>query len=135
MLRCSSVHETLPWGYEEQPKFLNQVCVLQTSLTPSELLHRLKEIEERMGRRPGFRYAPRVIDLDILLWGSETIKSRDLEIPHPRMHLREFVLRPLSELDPDLVHPVLKNTIGQLLERVVKEGSAQGRPDREESHR
>jgi 2-amino-4-hydroxy-6-hydroxymethyldihydropteridine diphosphokinase len=133
VVRCSSVYETLPWGYEKQPQFLNQVCLLRTSLAPLELLHQFKRIEAEMGRRPHVRYGPRIIDIDILLWGSETIKGPDLEIPHPQLHLREFVLRPLSELSPNMVHPVLKDTVAELLERIEREESAQGRSDPEES--
>jgi 2-amino-4-hydroxy-6-hydroxymethyldihydropteridine diphosphokinase len=121
LLGTSSTYETPPWGHENQPEFLNLVCVVETSLAPLALLTKLKGIEKGMGRTRSFRYAPRPIDLDILLWGEEVITSSELTVPHPQLHLREFVLRPLTELDPDLIHPTLKRRVGELLEML--EGS------------
>lgn len=133
-LRQSSVYETLPWGYENQPKFLNLVCVVETSLTPHKLLEELKRIEKELGRRPSFRYGPRPIDLDILIWESKVIKTSELTVPHPKLHLREFVLQPLSELDPNLVHPILKKRVGELLEILHRSKSSPPRSVNSEFH-
>ncbi len=102
----SSLRETDPVGYEDQPKFLNGAAVLHTELSPRELLERLQEVENRLGRdRKGPRYGPRTIDLDLLLYGSEEIDEPGLQIPHPRLAERRFVLEPLAELDPGLEVP------------------------------
>ena len=114
LIRSSSVYETAPWGYSGQPQFLNCVLKVGTRLSPIELLRFLKGLEAEMGREPSSRYGPRIIDLDILLYGDQTVQQPDLEIPHPRLHQRAFVLIPLAELAPDLVHPTLSITIGQL---------------------
>lgn len=134
LLKTSSTHETAPWGYVNQPKFLNLVCLVQTSLTPAELLTELKRIEKDMGRKRSFRYAPRLIDLDILLWGSKVIKTAELTVPHPELHLREFVLRPLTELDQNLIHPVLKKEVGELLEILEQSKCARPKSANGESH-
>ncbi|KPJ51306.1 hypothetical protein AMJ40_00435 [candidate division TA06 bacterium DG_26] len=117
------MYETAPWGYKKQPKFLNMVCVVETLFSPEQLLKELKRIERSMGRKPGFRHGPRLIDLDILIWGRRVITTPDLTIPHPSLHLREFVLRPLSELDRELFHPVIKKTVGELLEILERASS------------
>jgi 2-amino-4-hydroxy-6-hydroxymethyldihydropteridine diphosphokinase len=111
----STVIETEPWGYQDQADFLNQVVTGETDLTPEDLLKELKSIENRMGRAPSFRYGPRLIDLDLLYYDDLVQDQPDLTIPHPHLHLREFVLRPLAEVDPDWVHPVLKQTHRELL--------------------
>ncbi len=111
----SSFYDTAPVGYDDQPRFLNAVCLLQTDLSPSDLLVALKRIEGRMGRTAtGIRNGPRVIDLDILLYDAVVVKTAPLEIPHPRLHERAFVLRPLAELAPEVRHPVLGSTIREL---------------------
>lgn len=107
----SSVYETKPWGYLEQPDFLNQVVEGETDLTPTRLLNLLKRIEKKMGREKNFRNGPRLIDLDILLYGNRVVHTTRLNIPHPELVERAFVLVPLAELAPELVHPVLKRTI------------------------
>lgn len=118
LARCSQVYETEPWGVTEQPRFLNCVAEVEASLGPEPLLARCKEIEERLGRVPGPRWGPRLIDLDILLYGTQVVELPDLEIPHPRLHLRAFALVPLAELAPSVAHPVLGRNIGELAQAV-----------------
>ena len=102
----SSVRETDPVGYEDQPRFLNAACAVDTELGPRDLLERLLAIERALGRdRTGPRFGPRTIDLDLLLYGSETIDEPGLTVPHPRLAERLFVLEPLHELAPVLVLP------------------------------
>ena len=104
--RLSSIRETEPWGYADQPMFLNAVAELDTALTPRQLLDRLLEIERELGRsREGRRYGPRTIDLDLLLYGDEAVDEPGLTVPHPRLHERLFVLEPLLELDPGIDIP------------------------------
>lgn len=99
--RLSSIIETAPWGYENQPNFLNAVAELDTALTPRQLLDHLLDVERRLGReRIGHRWGPRTIDLDLLLYGDETVDEPGLVVPHPRLLEREFALRPLAELVP-----------------------------------
>ncbi len=104
MTAVSSFHETDPVGDENQPRFTNACALLETDLAPRELLHRLLTIETRLGRvrDPARRWGPRVIDLDLLVYGDERIREKGLEIPHPRMRERSFVLLPLAEIAPDL---------------------------------
>jgi 2-amino-4-hydroxy-6-hydroxymethyldihydropteridine diphosphokinase len=104
--RLSTVIETEPWGYENQPMFLNAVAELETQLTARQLLDHLLDVERRLGReRVGAQWGPRNIDLDLLLYGDETIDEPGLIVPHPRLTEREFVLRPLAELVPSLKIP------------------------------
>lgn len=102
----SNVYESEAVGYTDQPDFWNLVVRLRTALAPLDLRVALASAEQRLGRRPTFRNGPRIIDLDILLYGHERVKTAELEVPHPRMMERAFVLRPLAELDPELRHPV-----------------------------
>src|SRR5262249_31248292 len=98
--------ETEPVGYADQPRFLNAVAAIDTELAPRELLDRLLGIERRLGRtREGPRFGPRTIDLDLLLYGDEQVEEPGLDVPHPRLHERLFVLEPLSDLDATLVVP------------------------------
>jgi 2-amino-4-hydroxy-6-hydroxymethyldihydropteridine diphosphokinase len=107
LVAVSTLRETDPVGYEEQPRFLNGVVQLGTELSPRELLARLLAIETRLGRvrGQGPRFGPRTIDLDLLLYGEETVDEPGLTLPHPRLHERRFVLEPLAELDPALEVP------------------------------
>lgn len=124
--RLSSIYETEPVGVEsEQPLFLNVVAEVKAGpdLTPELLLSRLLEIELSLGRRRAAPRAARTIDLDLLIYGKELRDNDLLVLPHPRMHERRFVLAPLSELTPDLRHPLLKRTIGSLLRDVSDRAS------------
>jgi 2-amino-4-hydroxy-6-hydroxymethyldihydropteridine diphosphokinase len=118
VLACSPVYETPPWGYQEQPAFLNQVIKAESNLSPQELLAHLKSIEAQMGRQPVIRFGPRLIDLDILLYDDLVLNVPGLSIPHPRLAERAFVLVPLVDLAPDLRHPRLGSTMRELLEQV-----------------
>jgi 2-amino-4-hydroxy-6-hydroxymethyldihydropteridine diphosphokinase len=111
----SSLYETEPWGLTEQPEFVNMAVEIETELAPEALLALLKNIEKDMGRRNTVRWGPRIMDLDILLYDDIIMNTDALTIPHPLMHEREFVLRPLSEIAEEKVHPVLKKKIGDLL--------------------
>ena len=114
----SPVYRTPPWGYTEQPEFLNQVVKAETSLVPLDLLAYLKKTELRMGRQTSFHYGPRLIDLDILFYNDWELETPELVIPHPRLYERAFVLKPLADLTPDLRHPVLGKTVKELLDGV-----------------
>lgn len=116
----SSFFNTRPIGYTAQDWFVNSVIKIETELEPIDLYRMLKAIEIRLGRKETFRGGPRVIDLDLLLFDDRRIETEELQVPHPRFHERQFVLIPLSEIDRDLIHPVLKKTVGELL-RGIKE--------------
>ncbi len=117
--RVSSIYETEPVGYKEQPFFLNLVCRITTNLDPGELLHLAKNIENKMGRIPsGQINSPRPIDIDILFYNNKIMKTQDLTIPHPRLADRAFVLIPLAEIAPKLIHPKLGENIAKLASNV-----------------
>ena len=111
----SKVYETPPWGYTSQEKFLNQVIKVQTYLEPEPLLKHLKRLEVALGREVTFQNGPRLIDIDILFYDDLVFESAAVVIPHPRLHERGFVLMPLMDIAPDLVHPVKQQSIRQLL--------------------
>ena len=118
LARISSVYSTEPWGVKEQPSFLNCVAEVETSLGPEALLAACQAVEQDLGRVPGPRWGPRLIDVDILLYGDRVVGLPHLEIPHPRLHLRAFALVPLAELNPMASHPVLRRTVGELARNV-----------------
>jgi 2-amino-4-hydroxy-6-hydroxymethyldihydropteridine diphosphokinase len=118
VLRASSIYETAPRDVENQPWFLNQVIECETDLFPRQLLGRLQKIERAMGRKRTIAKGPREIDLDILLFGEAVMKAPELEVPHPRLAERRFVLEPLAELAPEKKHPGTRRTIREMLAAV-----------------
>ncbi len=114
----SSIYETEPVGKIKQDMFLNCVVEASTDIPPIELFDLLKLMEKKLGRKNGIKWGPRVIDLDILIYGNESIKEKNLTVPHREMHLRRFVLVPLREIAPDFIHPVLKKNIPEMLKDI-----------------
>lgn len=111
-----------PEGYDAQPDFVNTIVILETQIPPAELLIQLKKLETQLGRVPTFPNGPRVIDLDILFYDDQEIFDTDvmLFVPHPRLHQREFVLKPLSYLRPDFIHPTMQKSITQLYRDLMR---------------
>jgi 2-amino-4-hydroxy-6-hydroxymethyldihydropteridine diphosphokinase len=120
--KISSIYETEPKGYKKQPWFLNLAAAVSSEWEPDALLNYLKSIEYAMGRRPSPPNHARKIDLDILLAEDRIVSSPDLIIPHPSMHIRRFVLKPLAEIAPDRLHPIFKRSIEQLLQECPDQG-------------
>jgi len=119
--RASSLYQTAPWGKTDQEDFINQVIEIETELLPLDLLHRLQDIEIKLGRHRDVRWGPRTIDLDVLLYGRETIDLEELKVPHPYLLQRLFVLIPLQEIEPELKFPD-GSKIMEVLNRLI--GSA-----------
>ena len=122
IVQCSPWFLTRPVGVEGQGWYLNGAASLEAKISAHELLSRLLEVESAMGRVRAERWGPRMIDLDLLLFGQEIISDQDLQVPHLLMHTRRFVLVPMVHLAPQLVHPVLRRTMAELLDRLEGEG-------------
>jgi 2-amino-4-hydroxy-6-hydroxymethyldihydropteridine diphosphokinase len=120
--KVSSIYETDPVGYDHQSRFLNAVCKARTSMEPSEVLTLAKEIESTLGREITFRNGPRTIDIDILFYDDQVINTPQLTVPHPRLEERSFVLVPLGELEPGLVHPTSGKSITELMSGMTLDG-------------
>ncbi len=116
VVKLSPFYETEPVGDVPQGKFINAVAEVYTALFPPGLLAVCRNIENALGRVRTVKWGPRTIDLDVLLYGEDIIQTAELTVPHPLMHEREFVLRPLSDIAPDAYHPVLKKTVQEILE-------------------
>ncbi|HOI80715.1 MAG TPA: 2-amino-4-hydroxy-6-hydroxymethyldihydropteridine diphosphokinase [Synergistales bacterium] len=121
IVASSDIFETAPWGVKEQPWFLNACLLVDTSVSPRELLSRLQSIENRLGRVSRFRWGPREIDLDLLFMDGLAVDEEDLVLPHPEMHNRSFVLVPLNQVAPDWFHPLLHRRVRELLGQVSVE--------------
>ncbi len=119
ILLSSSLYESEPWGFKDDISFINQVLEISTILSAEELLKVVLEIETCLGRirfpDPALRYTSRSIDIDILFFGDQIIFTESLMVPHPRLHERRFTLEPMNEIAPDMMHPILKKTVGELL--------------------
>ncbi len=114
----SDFFETAPVGGPPQPDYVNCAIELETEIEPQTLLKEFNKIERELGRKPGVRWGPRIVDLDILLYGDRIVNDHNLKIPHERMHERAFVLEPLCDISPDIKHPVLRVNVSELLEKL-----------------
>lgn len=115
IIQSSKLYETEAWGITDQPLFYNQVLVLESEFSAREVLHAILKIEEEMGRKRTVKNAARIIDIDILFFNDEIVNGQNLVIPHPEIKNRRFVLTPLNEIAPQMLHPVFKKTMRELL--------------------
>jgi len=115
IIKASSIYETVAWGITKQPDFLNQVLLIKTKFPPEKMMQLILSIENKMGRVRTQKNASRIIDIDILFFNDEIISNENLTIPHPEIQNRKFALIPLNEIASDLVHPVFKQSIKNLL--------------------
>ena len=130
LTRISSMYETDPVGITEQPAFLNAVAEIETGLEPLELLRAIRTVERKIGREKTFKWGPRIIDIDILLYGDQCVTEESLEVPHPEMHRRAFVLTPLAEIAPTARHPKLGLTAREMSADIGGEGVRKLTPPR-----
>lgn len=121
IIAASSLYETAAWGNTDQPAFLNQAIMIESPLNARQLIRRILKIEKKMGRVREEKYGPRLIDIDILLFNNEKHNYQFLKLPHPEMQNRRFALLPLAEIAPEIIHPVLKKTITELLQECKDE--------------
>lgn len=118
IVRKSNIYETEPYGYVDQPPFVNGAIEVETNLDCRQVLRILLDIEIQIGRVRLFKWGPRIIDLDIILFNNEVYNEEDLKVPHPDMQNRDFVLKPLNDICPDYVHPILNEKISELLSKL-----------------
>jgi 2-amino-4-hydroxy-6-hydroxymethyldihydropteridine diphosphokinase len=121
LIKTSTIIQTEPYGYLDQDPFLNGACIVDTVLSPKELLYQLLAIEQELGRKREIRWGPRIIDLDIIFYEDQIIREKDLIIPHPDAHNRTFVMEPISEIAPFFVHPIYKKTVREIYQELIKQ--------------